>query len=373
MGYAEALPGVGEANTGAQSAPQSAVLRLIRHTRPIRSEPIWGRLAGTVVLVVAAFGLRLGLEGVYNYPFLTFFPAVLAAAFLFGRAMALVAAVLGAALAFWFFVEPRGGGAFLMSDRLFVILAYLMVCWASAAIVEATVAAVEGLENAYTALAAANEHLAAADMQKAALLDDINHRLKNSLHAVSGLLDADARRATDPAARMAVETAAGRLRILARVHERLRLDPDAASVGAVVNTADFLGALCDDLRPTLTALRGATLEIKAEGVPMAMGRAIPLGLIVNELVTNAVRHAFPTGQVGSISVTLRRNPDGCLRLEVADNGVGTEPTNPPTSGTGTRVIRALVCQLGGSIARQAVSRGTNVAVEFPDTFASAPT
>jgi two-component sensor histidine kinase len=323
-----------------------------------------------VALVLAAFGLRLALEGVYNYPFLTFFPTVLAAALLFGRAMAFLAAVLGAGLAFWFFVEPRYGGAFLLPDRLVVIVAYLAVSWASAAIVEATVAAVEGLEGANMALASANERLAEADAQKAALLDDINHRLKNSLHAVSGLLEADARRAVDPTTRAAVQTAAGRLRILARVHERLRLVPNTPRVDAAVNAADFLGALCDDLRPTLTALRGAALEVEAEAVPMAMAQAIPLGLIVNELVTNAVRHAFPEGQAGLISVVLRRIGDGRLRLEVADNGVGVGPAAPHEAGTGTRILQALVRQLDGSIERQSAVEGTTVVVEFLSAEAS---
>jgi two-component sensor histidine kinase len=355
-----------EASTEEYRGQQPAILRLIRRSRRVRHAPAPVRLAGTISLVLAAFALRLALEGIYNYPFLTFYPTVLATALLFGRGMAILAAVLGAGLAFWFFVEPLHGAAFLLPDRLVVFVAYVVVCWVTAAIVEATVAAVEGLESANAALATANRRLTEADAQKAALLDDINHRLKNSLHAVGGLLEADARRAVDPATRAAVEMAAARLRVLARVHERLQLNPSSAGADTVVNAAEFLSALCDDLRPTLTALCGAALRVTSEAIPLTAARAISVGLIVNELVTNAVRHAFPDGRTGIITIVLHRIGGGRLRLEVADDGGGARSDASESGGTGTRVLQVLAHQLGGSIERQSALQGTVVAVEFPE-------
>lgn len=346
---------------------QPRILRLIRRLRPVRNAPIAVRLVGVVAILAAAFAGRLSIEGVYHYPFITFFPAILVTSLAFGHYAGHATTILGAGLAFWFFVEPRYGAAFLVPATLLTFAVYLTVGALSSEIIDATVAALDGLDDANRALMDANRRLAEADAQKAALLDDINHRLKNSLHAIAGLLGADAGRASDAATRMALEAAAGRLRILARVHERLRLRSGAVEAGASVDMPDFLATLCADLQPTLAELRGVALRAEADSVRLDMSRAISVGLIVNELVTNAVRHGFPDSQSGTVSMTLRSLGGGRLCLEVVDDGIGdAADASGGGGGTGTRVVQALARQLGGSVERQASPHGTRVAVEFPE-------
>lgn len=342
---------------GERPTREHLLLRLLRRLRPVRTAAAWVRFAGAVAILLAAFAGRLALEGVYQYPFITFFPAILAAALLFGHGAGHLVTLLGGALAFGYFVVPQQGvGALLRPDLLLAFGAYLAVGAFSASVVEATLAAVDALEDA-------NRRLAEADAQKAVMLEDINHRLKNSLHTIGALLAADAARVADEAARAALDAAAGRLRVLARVHERLRLAPDAGQTAATVDMRDFLGALCADLRPTLADLRAAVLRCEVQEVRMPMVRAITVGLIVNELVTNAVRHAFPDSRSGTVWVRLQRRGGGQLRLEVEDDGIGAAGEG---AGTGTRVVQALARQLGGTLEREPVPQGSRLVVAFPE-------
>jgi two-component sensor histidine kinase len=336
---------------------QSAVLGLVRRLQTARRLPVWARYAATIGLVLLAFALRAALEGIYHYPFITFIPTFLLAAFLFGRGAGFAATLLSAALAFWFFVEPRYGAALVLPDRLVALAAFVAVGLLTAWIIETAVVTMEEL-------AEANRRLAAADEQKAVLLTDINHRLKNSLHAIAGILAAEGRRAGDAAVRLALEDAAGRLRVLARVHERLHLGLGAEAASSV-DMPGFLGALCADLQPTLVDLRPVVLRVAAEDIRLGVAQAISVGLIVNELATNAVRHAFPNDRAGSVTVRLHRGEPGMLRLEVADNGVGVGP-HGENGGTGTRLIRALAQQLDGSVERERAQEGTRVVVRFPE-------
>ena len=212
----------------------------------------------------------------------------------------------------------------------------------------------------------AEERLREDAARKALLLADTNHRLKNHLQAVAAILHGDGARSGDARVRAALEDAAGRLRVLARAHERLHLagSPDAAVVGM----RDVLGALAADLRETLLAGRPVALRVEAEAVELAADRAVPAGLVVNEAVTNALKHAFPDGRPGTVLVRLRRREAGSLLLEVADDGIGAAPAGPEGRGGrggGTRLIGALARQLGGE-AEWRGPPGTAVAVRFPE-------
>jgi two-component sensor histidine kinase len=344
-------------NTGLPSdaAPhEHGFVAVVQWLRPARRLPVWAQYAATILLVLAALALRFALEDVYRYPLLTFFPTILVAALLFGWGAGILAALLGGCLAFWFFVEPRGGGAFLLPDGLVALAAFIAVGIFAAFTVDTARATVDDL-------AEANRRLRAADAQKTVLLADINHRLKNSLHAVAGILSAEGRRMADTAGRMVLEDAAGRLRVLARVHERLHLGPSAKEATSV-DMRGFLDALCADLRPTLVDLRPVALRLNVEDITLGVAQAIAVGLIVNELVTNALRHAFPDDRAGTVSVRLSSSSDGWLSLQVVDDGVGTKTDG---SGTGTRLIRALAQQLGGTVEQPEQPRGIDVRVRFP--------
>jgi two-component sensor histidine kinase len=105
------------------------------------------------------------------------------------------------------------------------------------------------------------------------------------------------------------------------------------------------------------------LKTDIESEPLPVDRAIPLGLIVNELVTNAVKYAFPSETRGTVAVTLKRIP-GELRLTVADDGKGVDPQRTD-SGVGGRLVDAFARQLGGQLERESGNKGTIVCLTLP--------
>ncbi len=115
---------------------------------------------------------------------------------------------------------------------------------------------------------------------------------------------------------------------------------------------------------------GPTIALKTDidSEPLPADRAIPLGLIVNELVTNAVKYAFPSETSGTVLVTLKRGP-GELHLTVADDGKGIDPRRAD-SGVGGRLVEAFSQQLGGQLERKSGTQGTVVRLTLPSPEAS---
>lgn len=138
----------------------------------------------------------------------------------------------------------------------------------------------------------------------------------------------------------------------------------------MVDMREFLQGLVANLRSEVGALHPVALHVNAEALPLAVGRAVPVGLIVNELVTNALKYAFPDRQAGSVWVGLRRE-GGTMVLAVEDEGIGCDPTAAPQGiGIGLRLVKTLAAQLGGR-AVPGASRGegrtpgTEWRVHFP--------
>ena len=203
------------------------------------------------------------------------------------------------------------------------------------------------------------ERLRKADAQSRLLLDDINHRIKNHLQSVAGMLDLASRRSsTVEEARTALRTGTSRLVVLARVYDRLHMGAGVAAIDA----RDFLTSLISDLQTTLADDRDITLRVEAAAVDLSSSQAVNIGLIVNELVTNALKHGYPDSQEGEIRIRLSKAAEA-LELEVADDGVGLGADVRPGS-SGQRLVRALAAQLGGAADWQ-VDGGTKVRVKIP--------
>jgi two-component sensor histidine kinase len=184
----------------------------------------------------------------------------------------------------------------------------------------------------------------AALEQQQMLLHEVNHRVKNSLQLVSSLLRLQARRIPDAAARRQLEDATTRISTIAHIHQRLYRDQDIKKI----NFGAFLSELCADLQG---AASHCALEVKSPNFPVATDRAIPLALVVNELVTNAFKYAYPAEDSGgrvSVGVTLR---DGEIAITVKDDGVGL-PGGFSVAGGGNLgmiLIGSLLAQLSGRI------------------------
>jgi len=193
------------------------------------------------------------------------------------------------------------------------------------------------------------------------LLQELTHRIKNSLQIIGSMVSLEARNQKSGEGKAALERVSHRIAALGRLYSVLG---ETNSVEAV-DAASYLEALCRDLIESVQKENGTSIALKIdiarESLPV--DRAIPLGLIVNELVTNAVKYAFPGEPKGTIAVTLKRFT-GELRLTVADDGQGADPQRAD-SGLGSRLVDSFARQLDGLVERVSNSKGTTVCLILP--------
>lgn len=178
---------------------------------------------------------------------------------------------------------------------------------------------------------------------QALLTREMSHRVKNSLTSVVGLLRVQARSAQSQDVKNALEDASLRVATIAQVHDHLWR---SSHVG-FVELADFMSELCKKLKSTT---EGHTLHCHADPMLISADHAIPLGLLINELLTNAVKYAYPGG-TGKIEINARE-VDGHLQVEVSDQGIGLPDgfdIDQPRNSLGFKVITGLARQLQGNL------------------------
>jgi len=186
--------------------------------------------------------------------------------------------------------------------------------------------------NDVTERRAAQGQIERALVEKTVLLNEVHHRVKNNLQVISSLLNLQSRHA-EPAVQLALRDSQSRVRSMALMHQLLfeRRDFSALELGP------FLRRLGSLLRDTyLGEMAAVQLHIEApdEGCRLDLQRAVPCGLLVTELVTNAIKHAFPGGSCGQVRVLLRPEAGGDGVVEVADDGVGLPADQQPGRGRG---------------------------------------
>ena len=181
--------------------------------------------------------------------------------------------------------------------------------------------------------------------EKEVLLQEIHHRVKNNLAIVSSLLEWQSEMIEDERARAAFQDSQSRVRAMARIHEHLYLSKDLARV----DMAEYIEGLVDYLRQSYGTY-AIILKIEAADVALAIDTALPCGLIINELVANAMKHAFPAGQPGEIHIGLRSD-GGQVELTVGDNGVGlpADVDLEDPKSLGLTLVNLLAQQLGGAL------------------------
>lgn len=174
-----------------------------------------------------------------------------------------------------------------------------------------------------------------------ALLQDANHRIGNSLATVSSLLALQMMRSQSDEVKAALEAARLRVHAVASAHRRLRLGADLESTAA----NEFLTAVVEDIKNTQTMSEHVTIKCEIADIEVGARDATTIGILVSELVTNALKHAFPDERGGEIRVILAR-VDDIPTLTIADNGVGLPPAAGET-GMGSLIIQQLSGQFGG--------------------------
>ena len=193
----------------------------------------------------------------------------------------------------------------------------------------------------------AEADLRASNARLEALLSEVNHRVANSLQLVAAMVRLQSGALTDPAARGALEDTQRRIGAIGQVHRRLYTSSDVENV----DMKEYLGALIDELAETWSsdaAPRRLTLE--ADPIRLPTDRAVSVGVIVTELVTNACKYAYPEGG-GEVRVRLTDDGHGRFALAVEDDGCGLTPgASPSGTGLGTKLIRAMAQSLQTVIA-----------------------
>jgi two-component sensor histidine kinase/PAS domain-containing protein len=183
-----------------------------------------------------------------------------------------------------------------------------------------------------------------AESRRAEMFDELNHRVKNNLAAVAAMLAMQARITEHPIVREHLQKAVDRIETIGDVHASLY----RASSSDQVDFTAYLQRLCERLGSTVVDSDSVRIQVVADAVMAPLDEAVALGLIVNELVTNAAKHAYPPPAAGVIRVELHNDPDG-LRLSVSDEGVGLPPEPGQPSGIGMRLVRSLVQQCQGEL------------------------
>ena len=205
----------------------------------------------------------------------------------------------------------------------------------------------------------ADAELRQALEHQAMLTREMSHRVKNSLASVVGLLRVQSRSAPSEEVRDALKDAASRITTIAQVHDHLWR---STRIG-YVDIADFAGELCRKLQETISH----TVRCTFAHLMISADKAIPLGLLINELVTNSAKHAYPDG-AGEIEVSGERRGDD-LHVEVSDRGVGLPKDfdiDQPRASLGFKVIKSLLAQLDGRIdVASNTPKGVTVQLDVP--------
>jgi PAS domain S-box-containing protein len=207
-------------------------------------------------------------------------------------------------------------------------------------------------------LQAANDGLSRLLAERQMLLSEVNHRAKNSLAVAASLLAIQGRRQPDRAVRALFEEAQDRLNAMARVHDLL----SKSESDQRVDLATYVTDLCEALRPITEDAGRVSFDVSAEdGILVEADTAFALGIVLTELITNAVKYAFPPPRSGTIFAKAQRGEPGRVEVSIKDDGIGMASFREGSLGYG--LVRSLVQQIDGTIAVQS-DPGLAVTISF---------
>lgn len=212
----------------------------------------------------------------------------------------------------------------------------------------------------------AEQDLRAANERLELILGEIHHRIANSLAIVSTFVSMQARASTDEATAAALQETNYRIQAVAQVHRRLYTSPTTNTV----ELADYLESLVDGLRSSMTTDGQAiALRVEADAVEVKPDHAVSVGVIVAELVSNAIKYAFAPDCAGEIAVRLVARPEGGFVLSVTDNGRGFTIDQAATgSGLGMRIVKATAASLDSAIVQEPCDIGTRLVLDVPSAL-----
>lgn len=333
--------------------------RLVRAAEPLRRHG-WLPDAVAVAMFACALGLRFAVDEVLppGFPFLTFFPVVILSTFFCGLRAGITCAVLSTAAAWYFFIGPSTGMA--MTGQSLLALAFFVV------IASIDITLIHFTFNAADRLRAEKETSARLYESQRTMFQELQHRVANNMQFVAALLTLQKRKVSEDASQAvnALDEARARLDTIARIHRQLyapeRLD---------LPTEQYLRQLCCDL-VTAAGAGGITCTVSSPNLPLSVTQLTTLSMLVAEIVTNSLKHAFEAGGTGTIGITVRPNGSDLFEMTIADDGRGLPPDADLSRGHGLgwRIIQSLAVQLGGHVElggrAPGATRGTTVRVQF---------
>jgi len=208
----------------------------------------------------------------------------------------------------------------------------------------------------------AEERIKTSLREKEALLKEIHHRVKNNLQVVSSLLGLQSRAVSDTQLRKMFQESQNRIHSMALLHESLYQSENLSQV----NFPEYIRELAAHLFHSYgVAPERIHLRTDLDRLALNLDAAVPCGLIINELVSNSLKYAFPDGRTGEVRIELREHQGGMARLVVADNGIGlrSDLDWANTRSLGLRLVRTLAQQLGGELEVNSQT-GTKVQLTF---------
>ena len=217
-----------------------------------------------------------------------------------------------------------------------------------------------GRELAEQEVREARDRFEALAVERDMLLREVNHRVGNSLQLIASLLHMQSHGEKNADVKQALAQATNRVMAVAQVHRRLYTSDDVKTV----SVDQYLDALVGDLRLSASSSQHAQLVLNADAVETDPDRAVAIGVIVNELVMNAMKYAYPNGE-GQIRVGLKGNGPDAAIVSVEDDGVGIggAPSSGST-GLGQRIVKAMADKLGAQVDIRSPKRGTRVEIAF---------
>jgi two-component sensor histidine kinase len=217
-----------------------------------------------------------------------------------------------------------------------------------------------------TALAGMSDKVDRLLEQKEFLLRELQHRVMNSLNILSSLLVLQSKHADEPAVRDQLARAQQRILAMGSVYRYLY----SADVSARVEFGEFLTMICRESERAYLGGARPSISCETDKVEVSGNQAASLAMLAHELITNALKHAYPEGEAGPLFVRLKRGEDGIVEMSVADRGQGIPPDvsaeRPPSLGF--KVIMATVRQFNARLEIRRLDPGTEILIRFPENF-----
>lgn len=329
---------------------------------PLTKNRRWLAYAFAFASSVFGYGIRVFVGDALpqGFPYITFFPAVIITAFLFGKGPGIVAAVLCGLLSWYFFIPPVD--SFGLPYPAVVALAFYLL------IVTVDIALVHWMQDANGALYRERARSLQLAETREMLFKELQHRVGNNLQMVGSLIALQKRRVTDEAAISALDEASRRLGLVGRIQRQL-YDP----AGAQLSLAAYIDQICRDVIAA-SGRDAIGYEFSAQtDTVLSAEKAIPTALVVAEALNNAIEHGFGSGDSGHVVVTVARVDHG-VAVTIADDGVGLPDGFDVnlSESLGLKIARTLAQSLGGefTMATAPVRKGTvarlQIASEIPE-------